>query len=166
MKFFAQISLSRDPLQGKNIFFFDFSHAKYTEMIPNTHWSFLIFFGEIFFVHPGGYHGSGTRNEPPKKFFIGTFYSYFSISDRMTLVSSKSEHFENRRQNWGGSSKPHPCPKKIFLGWKRKLSSRHEFWYPICPPSSKDIAVITKWANPYLLSPYRHRHSMSLVWPD
>ena len=63
VKFFAQISLSRDPLQGKNIFF-RFQPCQVYRNDPQHSLIIFDFFGKIFFVHPGGYHGSGTRNEP------------------------------------------------------------------------------------------------------
>ena len=54
------------------------------------------FFGKIAAKTEKGAQNHSNANE---NFFISTFYSYFFISDRMALVSSKSEHFENRRQN-------------------------------------------------------------------
>ena len=121
VKFFAQISLSRDPLQGKNIFFSISAMPSIQKWSPTLTDHFWFFRRNFFLCTPGGTTGRELGTNPRRIFSLALFFSYFSISDRMTLVSSKSEHFENRRQNWGGSSKPHPCPKKFFWVKKKAL---------------------------------------------
>ena len=161
---FAKIFPSRDPVQDK-IFFFEFRLPNYTEMIPNTHWPFLIFWvrSEIFCPN-------FAKSRPPggKKYFFfdfshakytemipNTHWSFLIFSAKFFLCTpggTTGRELGTNRRNF-------------FWGMVRCVSSSYVFWYPICPPSSKDLGVLTKWVNPsppHL--PLRlHLHSISLV---